>query len=136
MVVATARAERRSRNSAGQTAANAPWSELAEDIEGLFQFELLPPEFSESHPYIVAEYRPTVASAKKQRGPRLDIANAGSGFHQVLLLLSFFYRSDRAASIVRTLPRSFASEQSHIRTSAGIHPFARRASRASTVSAP
>jgi len=40
----------------------------------------------------VCEYRPKANPAEKTaRAPKLDIANAGSGFHQVLLLLSFFY---------------------------------------------
>lgn len=68
-----------------------PWKNLVDDIRRFFQFELLPPEYSERHPYIVCEYRPSVLRAKNMRGPKLDIANAGSGFHQVLLLLSFFY---------------------------------------------
>jgi hypothetical protein len=79
----------------------APWAELASDITRLFQCEIIPPEFSEAQPYIVSEYRPKVLgtpAAGKRRGPRLDVANAGSGFHQVLLLLSFFY--SRPSSIL------------------------------------
>lgn len=68
----------------------APWNSLAGDIETLFGFEIMPPDFSDRRPYIVSEYRPKVHDSKT-RGPKLDIANAGSGFHQVLLLLSFFY---------------------------------------------
>jgi predicted ATPase len=74
-----------------------PWSELKTDIERLFQCEILPPEFSDARPYIVCEYRPR-ASDSSGRPPKLDIANAGSGFHQVLLLLSFFHA--REASIL------------------------------------
>ena len=68
-----------------------PWRDLARNLERLFQCELLPPQFSDAQPYIVCEYRPRTMSQKSQRGPRLDVANAGSGFHQVLLLLAFFY---------------------------------------------
>lgn len=75
-----------------------PWSELASDIDRLFQYELLSPEFSPLHPHIVCEYRPKATPKSKGRGPRLDIANAGSGFHQVLLLLAFFH--GRPASVL------------------------------------
>jgi len=76
-----------------------PWQELSADVERLFQCELLPPEFSEARPYIVCEYRPRPNPADRaSRPPKLDIANAGSGFHQVLMLLSFFYA--RPASIL------------------------------------
>src|SRR6185436_11378499 len=69
---------------------SAPWSDFTSDITTLFQYELLPPEFAESRQaYIVSEYRPPIPGG--QRAPALDIANAGSGFHQVLLLLAFFY---------------------------------------------
>lgn len=70
----------------------SPWKDLSADIERLFQCELLPPEFSDARPYVVCEYRPKANPAEKSiRAPKLDIANAGSGFHQVLLLLSFFH---------------------------------------------
>ncbi|HUY32759.1 MAG TPA: AAA family ATPase [Pirellulales bacterium] len=73
-------------------ASRNPWKDLANDIERLFQCELLPPDFSGARPYIVCEYRPKANPADKAaRPPKLDIANAGSGFHQVLLLLSFFH---------------------------------------------
>ncbi|OGK93230.1 MAG: hypothetical protein A2X50_10710 [Candidatus Rokubacteria bacterium GWF2_70_14] len=68
-----------------------PWTELAVNLERLFQCELLPPQFSDAQPYIVCEYRPRSLAPSRPRGPKLDIANAGSGFHQVLLLLAFFY---------------------------------------------
>jgi hypothetical protein len=70
----------------------SPWQDLKADIEHLFQCDLLPPEFSDARPYVVCEYRPKANPAEKTlRAPKLDIANAGSGFHQVLLLLSFFH---------------------------------------------
>lgn len=70
----------------------SPWKELNADIDRLFQCTLLPPEFSDARPYVVCEYRPKSHPAiQGSRPPKLDIANAGSGFHQVLLLLSFFH---------------------------------------------
>jgi hypothetical protein len=75
----------------GRNQTSSPWTEFSTDLKRLFQYELLPPQFSETQPYIVCEYRPTHLESGRQRGPRLDIANAGSGFHQVLLLLAFFY---------------------------------------------
>jgi energy-coupling factor transporter ATP-binding protein EcfA2 len=78
-------------NASGQLTNEAPWAELDADIRRLFQWELQPPDFSETHPYIICEYRPLHTRKQRRRLPKLDIANAGSGFHQVLLLLSFFY---------------------------------------------
>jgi hypothetical protein len=56
------------------------WRELEDSIRRLFGYEILPPD--DSGPVILAEYR---AAAK---APRLDIASAGSGFQQVLMLLT------------------------------------------------
>lgn len=76
----------------GKQASREPWNHLAEHIERLFQCDLLPPEFSDARAYIVSEYRPKASSTERSsRSPKLDVANAGSGFHQVLLLLAFFY---------------------------------------------
>ena len=57
------------------------WSALKTSIGKLFGYELLPPDASGAH--ILAEY--TMADG----GSRLDIASAGSGFQQVLMLLAF-----------------------------------------------
>lgn len=75
----------------GKSQTTSPWTDFSADLKRLFQYELLPPQFSDTQPYIVCEYRPASLGPGQQRGPRLDIANAGSGFHQVLLLLAFFY---------------------------------------------
>jgi hypothetical protein len=56
------------------------WRELEDSIRRLFGYEILPPD--DSGPLILAEYR--VAP----EAPRLDIASAGSGFQQVLMLLT------------------------------------------------
>jgi len=73
---------------------DSPWQKLKSDVERLFQCELLEPVSSTARPYIVCEYRPRPNPHTGERSPKLDIANAGSGFHQVLLLLSFMYSRD------------------------------------------
>lgn len=61
------------------------WVSLIDQIRSLFEVELQAPEYGAGEPYIICEYRPG-------RGERpLDIANGGSGFLQVLLLLAFFH---------------------------------------------
>jgi hypothetical protein len=57
------------------------WYALEASIRRLFAFELAPPDAT--GPHILAEYR------EKPGGPALDIASAGSGFQQVLMLLAF-----------------------------------------------
>ena len=74
------------------------WKTLCEEIEQIFRYRLLPPEY-EGKPFILCDYLPGVPKSKGRDGlHRLDIASAGSGFHQVLLLLGFFYA--RPASIL------------------------------------
>jgi predicted ATPase len=57
------------------------WRDLHDAIRRLFGYELLPPDASGAH--IIAEYKAA------NEGPRFDIASAGSGFQQVLMLLTF-----------------------------------------------
>ena len=57
------------------------WAGLQQSIRRLFGFELAPPDAT--GPHILAEYR------ERLGGPTLDIASAGSGFQQVLMLLAF-----------------------------------------------
>ncbi len=57
------------------------WHALADSIRELFGYELLPPDAGGAH--IVAEYR------MRPGGPSFDVASAGSGFQQVLLLLAY-----------------------------------------------
>jgi predicted ATPase len=59
------------------------WQQLTVSIRRLFRFELIPPDARGAH--ILAEY--TVGPG----GPRFDLASAGSGFQQVLMLLAFLY---------------------------------------------
>ncbi len=56
------------------------WDRLQDSIRRLFSYQLEPPDDTGAH--IVAEYR-SVAN-----GPRFDVASAGSGFQQVLMLLT------------------------------------------------
>jgi predicted ATPase len=56
------------------------WDRLRDSIRRLFGYELEPPDATGAH--IVAEYRSTAG------GTRFDIASAGSGFQQVLMLLA------------------------------------------------
>ena len=60
----------------------AAWDRLRTSIEKLFGYEILPPDTSGAH--ILSEYRMAGAT-----GPHFDIASAGSGFQQVLMLLAF-----------------------------------------------
>lgn len=64
-------------------ASELAWPALQRSIQQLFGVELLPPDPTGAH--IVAEYHAVGG------GPRFDIASAGSGFQQVLMLLTFLY---------------------------------------------
>ena len=69
------------------------WATLVAEIQKIFGVTLLPPEYSEALPFILCEYLDGIPTEGKGKGglPQFDIASGGSGFHQVLLLLSFFY---------------------------------------------
>jgi AAA domain, putative AbiEii toxin, Type IV TA system/AAA domain len=72
------------RNLLVQTSeSEAAWGALQGSIRRLFGYELLPPDATGAH--IIAEYRP------RDGGPSFDIASAGSGFQQVLMLLTFLH---------------------------------------------
>ena len=67
------------------------WERLSKQIEEIFGYRLLSPKY-EGRPYILAEYLPGIPPRSGKGGlPELDISSAGSGFHQVLLLLGFLY---------------------------------------------
>lgn len=68
------------------------WSALARHVNELFRIELSAPAYSPAQPYIVCEYH------ESGRGRPLDLANAGSGTLQVLLMLAFLYA--RPATVV------------------------------------
>jgi predicted ATPase len=78
------------RNLLVQAHQSAAWPALQDSIRRLFGYEILPPDASGAD--IIAEYR------SHEEGPRLDIANAGSGFQQVLMLLTFLHT--RPASVL------------------------------------
>jgi hypothetical protein len=61
----------------------AGWDALKDSIQRFFRYELLPPDSTGAD--IIVEYKAHPA------GPRLDIASAGSGFQQVLMLLTFLH---------------------------------------------
>jgi hypothetical protein len=71
------------RNLLVQAHHTAAWDILQESIARLFHYELMPPDSSGAH--IIAEYR------SRPGGPTFDIASAGSGFQQVLMLLTFLH---------------------------------------------
>lgn len=66
------------------------WRPLTEAIRRMFGYELVVPDAS--GPDIVADYR------RSADGPRFDIASAGSGFQQVLMLMTFL--TTRKSSIL------------------------------------
>ena len=75
------------------------WEELVRVIQKIFGYTLLPPQY-EGQPYIICDYIPHVVHGRpKSNHPVLDIASAGSGFLQTVLLLSFFYSKNSSVVI-------------------------------------
>ena len=68
------------------------WIPLRESIGKLFGYELMPPDAS--GPYIRSEYRMV------EGGAALDIASAGTGFQQVLMLLAFLHTQPGAVLLL------------------------------------
>jgi len=67
------------------------WEALSSDVEDIFNYRILEPQHV-GRPFILCEYLPGIPGGRGYGGyPRLEIANAGSGFLQTLLLLAFFY---------------------------------------------
>ena len=67
------------------------WEKLQDDVEKIFGYHLLKPQYK-GFPCILCEYLPGIPPKRGYGGlSKLDIASAGSGFLQTLLLLSFFY---------------------------------------------
>lgn len=76
----------------------AEWGELCKQVEEIFGYRLQPPVY-EGRPFILCEYLPGIPDGKGTGGrPKFDISCAGSGVHQVLTLLGFFYA--RPASVL------------------------------------
>ena len=70
------------RNLLLQASTDEPtWRELTATIYRLFGYDLIAPDASGAE--IIADYRRTSS------GPRFDISSAGSGFQQVLMLMTF-----------------------------------------------
>jgi hypothetical protein len=63
-------------------AAGEAWAQLQEVVQDLFGYELLVPQVGA---YISAEYR------QRPGGPAFDIASAGSGFQQVLMVFGYLF---------------------------------------------
>ncbi|MBM3790591.1 MAG: hypothetical protein FJW35_09615 [Acidobacteria bacterium] len=78
------------RNLLVQAHQTPAWDRLQDSMRRLFHCEILPPDSTGAD--IVAEYRAL------GNGTRLDIASAGSGFQQVLMLLTFLHT--RPASVL------------------------------------
>ena len=66
------------------------WEELNQEIEDIFACRLLEPKF-EGRPFILCDYQHVDPSKQGVKPFKLDIANAGSGFLQTVMLLAFFY---------------------------------------------
>ncbi|MBN1592903.1 MAG: AAA family ATPase [Candidatus Coatesbacteria bacterium] len=70
-----------------------PWLSLVRSVRDLFGYQLSDPIYNElTDPFIRVEY------GHEEGDTTFDIASAGSGFHQVLMLLSFFHA--RPASVL------------------------------------
>ena len=71
------------------------WESLAGHIRDLFRIQLMPPSYSPGQPYITCQYREwSGESSSNPKSPRyrpLDLASAGSGTLQVLLILAFLH---------------------------------------------
>lgn len=72
------------------------WARLTDVIRRLFDFELAPPDGTGAD--IVAEYQRVAEPGKTS--PRLDIGSAGSGFQQVLLLMTFLHAKPGAVLLL------------------------------------
>lgn len=72
-----------------QHKANGKWSNLQQNIKGLFGVEILPPQYISERGEITMTY-------KGQRGgAKLDLSSAGRGLQQTLLLLAYLYANPR-----------------------------------------
>jgi len=67
------------------------WQEIQKMMRELFYVELFDPEHLKQTSEIILEYKNVSLKKRKGRDDRLDIGSGGSGFHQVLLLLTFIY---------------------------------------------
>jgi len=78
---------------------NNAWNLLKQDIEYIFNYTLIEPDHDPYMPFIKCDYLDGVLeNSRRSDLRRFEIGSAGSGFHQVLLLLSFLYA--RPASVL------------------------------------
>ncbi|MCX6936759.1 MAG: AAA family ATPase [Verrucomicrobia bacterium] len=74
------------------------WTELSELVETIFRVRLKKPRYGGS-PYIACDYWKGIPDGPGSSGlPVLDISTAGTGFHQVLLILGFLF--SRKSSLI------------------------------------
>jgi len=72
---------------------NPDWTEIQTKIKEWFGLEILPPQYEKKiSTEIKVEY--------KANGKTYDIISGGSGFHQILILLAFYYGYDKATTIL------------------------------------
>ena len=76
----------------GKSENSQAWDQLAADIEDLFKVRLKKPDYDPAQPFIRCEY--------EEQGATYDVASAGSGFHQTLLLFAFIYARSSAVLLV------------------------------------
>lgn len=78
-----------------QPSSNKAWEEIHDQINRWFGVELLPPQYTKKvSTEIKVEY--------KEQGKKkpFDIISGGSGFHQILILLAFYYGYDDVTTIL------------------------------------
>lgn len=74
------------------------WQQLSELIEIIFRVRLKKPRYGGT-PYIACDYIKGIPEGSGNGGlPVLDISTAGTGFHQILLILGFLY--SRQSSLI------------------------------------
>ena len=79
----------------GADAPESVWGSLAGHMHDLFRIALMPPSYGPGKPHITCEYKESSGESMTSRKPLrhrpLDLASAGSGTLQVLLLFAFLY---------------------------------------------
>lgn len=72
---------------------NKDWAEIKAKIYEWFGLEILPPQYEKKiSTEIKVEY--------KANGKTYDVISGGSGFHQILILLAFYYGYDKSTTIL------------------------------------
>ncbi len=76
------------------------WKQIQDLMRELFQVEMLDPQHETQTSEIILEYRNRTPRRKRAREDELDIATGGSGFLQVLLLLTFIHGRSGSAILL------------------------------------